>query len=56
VRSTACRAGEIVADSEKGRLKFLFAAIVARDLHRAHRERGSRELLTLLDRYHLSQI
>jgi DNA-binding GntR family transcriptional regulator len=31
-------------------------AIAARDLHRAHRERGSRELLTLLDRYHLSQI
>jgi DNA-binding GntR family transcriptional regulator len=31
-------------------------AIAARDLHRAHRERGSRELLTILDRYHLSQI
>ena len=31
-------------------------AIAARDLHRAHRERGSRELLAILDRYHLSQV
>jgi DNA-binding GntR family transcriptional regulator len=31
-------------------------AVAARDLHRAHRERGSRELLAILERYRLNQV
>ena len=31
-------------------------AVAARELHRQHRERGSRELLAILDRYRLSQV
>jgi DNA-binding GntR family transcriptional regulator len=31
-------------------------ARAARDLHRAHRERGSRELLAILERYRVSQV
>lgn len=31
-------------------------AMAARELHRAHRERGSRELLAILERYRLSQV
>ncbi len=31
-------------------------AVAARELHRAHRERGSRELTTILERYKLAQL
>lgn len=31
-------------------------AVTARELHRQHRERGSRELLAILDRYRVSQV
>ena len=31
-------------------------AVAARELHRQHRERGSRELLSILDRYRVSQV
>jgi DNA-binding GntR family transcriptional regulator len=31
-------------------------AVAARELHRAHRERGSRELLEILSRYRVSQV
>lgn len=31
-------------------------AVAARELHRQHRERGSRELLAILERYRLSQV
>jgi DNA-binding GntR family transcriptional regulator len=30
--------------------------VAARELHRAHRERGSRELTEILQRYRLSQV
>jgi DNA-binding GntR family transcriptional regulator len=49
------------ADSTREHLAVVAAirrgdAVAARELHRAHRERGSRELTEILQRYRLSQI